>query len=78
MIDKPESPAYSDLQRQLEGLSETQLKIVSAMKVPSMHVDDIIRESGLNAAAVLSELTVMQIQGYVRQEPGKRFSMNIQ
>lgn len=77
VIDKAAAPAYSDLQQQLSGLSETQLKIVAAMDAPHQHVDDIIRRCGLPAASVLSELTVLQIQGYVLQEPGKRFSLNI-
>ena len=77
VIDKAPAPAYSDLQRQLSGLSETQLKIVAAMDTPHQHVDDIIRRCGMPAASVLSELTVLQIQGYVLQEPGKRFSLNI-
>ena len=77
-IDKEKAPAYIDLQQQLEGLSEQQLKIVAAMNEPHRHVDDIIRDCGLPAPTVLSELTMMQIQGFVKQEPGKRFSLNIQ
>lgn len=77
-IDKEKAPAYIDLQQQLEGLSERQLKIIAAMNEPHRHVDDIIRDCGLPAPTVLSELTMMQIQGFVKQEPGKRFSLNIQ
>ena len=78
VIDKDRDAAYIDLQQQLEGLSEQQLKIIAAMTEPHRHVDDIIRDCGLPAPTVLSELTVMQIQGCVKQEPGKRFSLNIQ
>ena len=77
VIDKAPAPSYSDLQQQLSGLSETQLKIIAVMDAPHQHVDDLIRRCGLPAASVLSELTVLQIQGYVLQEPGKRFSLNI-
>ena len=42
-----------------------------------VHIDDIIEKTGLPAAEALSELTLLQIGGYVRQEPGKRFSLNI-
>ena len=76
-IDKEKAPAYIDLQQQLEGLSEQQLKIIAAISEPHRHVDDIIRDCGLPAPTVLSELTMMQIQGFVKQEPGKRFSLNI-
>lgn len=76
-IDNAEKREYIDLKQQISELSENQLKIVSALDAPSMHVDDIIEKSGLPAAAVLSELTLMQIKGYVVQEPGKRFTLNI-
>ena len=76
-IDKEKDTAYIDLQQQLEGLSEQQLQIIAAISEPHRHVDDIIRECGLPAPLVLSELTMMQIQGYVKQEAGKRFSLNI-
>ena len=77
VIDKEKDRAYIDLQRQLERLSEPQLKIVTAMTEPPLHVDEIIRRSGLAARTVLSELTVLQLMGYVTQEQGKHFSLNV-
>lgn len=77
VVDKAVSVEYIDLQKQLEGLSEVQLRIISAMNQPDVHVDDIIERCGLTAAQVLSELTMLQIGGYIRQSPGKRFSLNI-
>lgn len=76
-IDKKETAVYIDLMKQLEGLSESQLKIVSVMEEPSMHVDDIIEKSGLSSAKVLADLTLMQLKGYVAQEKGKRFTLKI-
>lgn len=65
------------LSEQLEGLSEQQLKIVSVMTKPSMHIDDIIDLSQLPASVVLSELTLLQIKGFVAQAGGKRFTLKI-
>lgn len=65
------------LETQLSGLSENQLKIVGAMEKPNMHIDDIIDLSDLPASTVLSELTMLQIKGFVTQETGKRFTLNI-
>ena len=65
------------LENQLSALSETQLKIVSAMNKPSMHIDDIIDLSGLPASTVLAEMTLLQIKGYVEQGSGKRFTLKI-
>lgn len=71
------APTGEALKEQLAGLTENQLKIVSAITKPSMHVDDIIDLSALPAATVLSELTVLQIKGFVTQQAGKRFTLNI-
>lgn len=65
------------LESQLSSLTENQLKIISVIDRPSMHVDDIIDLSRLPASLVLSELTVLQIKGFVVQEQGKRFTLNI-
>ena len=72
--EKPEAPSLAS---QLEGLSEDQLKIVGVMSKANMHVDDIVDLSRLPAATVLSELTMLQIKGFVSQQPGKRFTLNI-
>ena len=76
-IDNTKKREYIDLREQLTGLNEKQLKIVSVMSEKSMHIDDIIDHSGLEAHVVLSELTILQIKGYVTQETGKRFTLNI-
>lgn len=77
VIDKREDAAYIDLQTVLEKLSESQIKIVSVMETPSMHVDDIIEKSGFSPARVLADLTMLQLKGIVTQEKGKRFTLNI-
>ena len=61
----------------VSSLTENQLRIVSVMDHPGMHVDDIIDLTQLSASVVLSELTILQIRGFVSQEQGKRFSLNI-
>ena len=76
-IDKAPAREYIDLQQQLEGLSEAQLKLVTALTEPHTHVDDLIERTGLPAHMVLAELTMLQIKGFVTAEPGKRFSLNI-
>ena len=77
VIDKPKPVEYIDLEKQLEDLSPEQLKIVSAMGKDPIHIDDLIDAVGLPAPAGLAELTMLQIDGVVSQEPGKRFILNI-
>lgn len=74
---KTETSGESKLETQISGLSEKQLKIISVMDRPSMHIDDIIELSQLPAATVLSEMTLLQIKGYVAQESGKCFTLKI-
>ena len=76
-VDKPEEKAYIDLSKQLDGLSEVQIQIVTAINHPQKHIDDIIEETGLPTATVLGQLTLLQIKGWVRREPGQRFSLNV-
>ena len=40
------------------------------------HIDDIIEETGLPTGTVLSQLTLLEIKGYVRHGTGQRFSLN--
>ena len=42
-----------------------------------MLADGVLSAPTWNRKSVLSELTLMQIKGYVVQEPGKRFTLNI-
>lgn len=65
------------LENQLSGLSEEQLKIVTAIGDEQAHIDDIAERAGLPVSKTLSELTLLQIKGYVNQERGKRFSLNV-
>lgn len=77
VIDKEKREEYIDLEKQLEGLNERQLTIVACMTGPSVHIDDIIESTGLAAHTVLSELTLLELEGMVTQEPGKRFTLNV-
>lgn len=72
-----EEKPTSELDRQLDTLNENQLKIISAMERANMHIDDIIDLSRLPAPTVLSEMTMLQIKGFVKQEKGKRFTLNL-
>lgn len=77
VIDKHPDADYIDLKKQLETLSDTQMSIVTVLDKPSVHVDDIIERTGLTPSRVLAELTMLQLKGYVKQESGKRFTLNI-
>lgn len=76
VIDKENGRRYIDLKDQLSDLSETQLKIITAVDNGGTHIDDIIETTGLGTATVLAQLTVLEIKGYIRREAGRRIALN--
>lgn len=76
VIDKENGRRYIDLKDQLRDLSETQLKIITAVDNGGTHIDDIIETTGLGTATVLAQLTVLEIKGYIRREAGRRIALN--
>lgn len=70
-IDKEKGKGYIDLREQLSGLSAEQLEIVKAVSGGSQHIDDIIETTGYTAAKVLSQLTLLEIKGYIRRDARK-------
>ena len=76
-IDNEPKRNYIDLQQVIQTLTQDELDLVNILKNGQMHVDDIILQSGLPAARVLSSLTLLEVKGYVTQQPGKRFDLNL-
>ena len=74
---KPPEAEQPSLRLQLEGLNETQLRLIAAIDEKEKHIDDLIEETGLPTATVLAQLTLLQVKGYVRASPGRRFSLNV-
>src|SRR5208283_3701028 len=59
----------------VDGLSPVQRKLYGLLSAEeSRHIDDIVDTSGLNSSEVLATLFDLEMQGIVRQLPGKQFS----
>lgn len=76
-IDIPQNRNYIDLQEIKSTLTEDECAIVDVLQQGQKHVDDVIAESGLPAARILASLTLLEVKGYVTQQPGKRFDLNL-
>ncbi len=76
VIDKKKDSGYIDLTKQLAELSDEQLKIIAAIDRGGSHIDDIIENTELSAAKVLSQLTILEIKGYIRRDSGRRVVLN--
>lgn len=76
-IDIPQKRNYIDLQEMKSTLSPDECAIAEILAGGQKHVDDIIAESGIPAGRILASLTLLEVKGYVTQQPGKRFDLNI-
>lgn len=76
-IDNSEQRNYIDLQQMKDQLTEDERTIVEILRPGQRHVDDIIAQSGMPAARVLASLTLLEVKGYVQQQPGKRFDLHL-
>lgn len=77
-IDKAAGMAYIDWDSRLAGFSETQQKILRRMIPGEVHVDEIIADTGIPAALVLAELTILSIKGAVEAQPGKHYRLKVE
>lgn len=74
-IDNGASSPYSDVNKPKVALSGLEQSIVDALDSEPKLVDDVIAETGLGTAKVLSALTILEIRGIVKRHPGKRISL---
>ena len=58
------------------GLTDDQMAILRALE-GEMQVDDIIEATQIPARRVLSALTLLELENYVTQSSGKRFSLQV-
>ena len=56
-----------------DKLTDDQRAVLLALDGGVVQADDLVERAQLPARRVLSALTVLQIQGYVAEESGKRF-----
>ncbi len=56
------------------GLDETESKLLSALAAGALGVDDLARQTGLEAGAAVASLTMLALKGHVTQQPGNRFA----
>lgn len=75
-IDKDVNRNYSDQQEKAAALSASEKTIVSALAQGRVHVDELTEKTGLPVARVLAALTLLEVKGFVIQEPGKYFHLN--
>lgn len=75
VIDNSENEPYSDLTKKL-SLTQAERDIAAQLAGGKKLVDDVIAQSELPAAQVLSSLTMLEIKGVVRRLPGRYVTLS--
>ena len=57
----------------VESLSDDQRDILLALGNKRLHPDELVEQTQIPMRRVLSALTLLQVQGYIKEENGKRF-----
>ena len=60
------------------GLTDDQMKLLRELAQGEKQVDDLIELSQIPTRRVLSALTMLELDGYVAQSGGKRFSIQVE
>ena len=72
-IDKDNGAAYSDLMSRPEGMTDDEYEVLKLLST-ELQADEIVEKCNIPANRVLAALTLLEIQGYVVQKPGKHFA----
>jgi len=72
--EEPTLPVL-DLAANDAGLTDDQIVLLRILKEGELQVDDLIEAAAIPTRRVLSALTLLEIEGYVSQSSGKRFTL---
>lgn len=72
-VDKAPERAYIDLSVNPEALTDDQRDLLLALADRQLLADDLVELTQIPVKRVLSALTLLHVQGYVDEGPGKRF-----
>ncbi len=73
--EKKQVPAEIEEALQTPQETDNEKMVRRFLSKEPVHVDEIIRKSGLTAQTVLSTITILQIKGKIKEHPGNRFSL---
>ena len=59
-----------------ENLSPDQKTLLRVLSDVPVYVDEIVEATGLPVSRVLAQLTLLEIKGFVRRDPGRYFALN--
>ena len=63
------------LDREKENLNSSDRQIIALLSDSRLHIDELINTTGLAPGDVLSSLMKLELNGIIKQYPGKLFSL---
>ncbi|MCL2563972.1 MAG: DNA-processing protein DprA, partial [Oscillospiraceae bacterium] len=75
-IDKVPKEVYIDVEALGKDRSEAERAVLACLGQEPVHVDEIVAKCGLPVQKVSVCLTTLGIADYIREHPGKRYSIN--
>ena len=75
-IDKRDKEDYIVLKKKPDDMSDDEFTVLSVLN-EQLQADEIVEITRLPSERVLSALTMLEIGGYVKRLPGKRFSASV-
>lgn len=78
ILDELNIIAKDEREKQTYTASETEVTLLRQMSFVPVHIDEICRNCGLDAAAVCSSLTMMELKGIVKQVGGMYYMLSSQ
>ena len=76
-VDIPDQEAYIDWKECRDKLTDDQQAVLLALTEGPRKADDLVEQTQLPVRRVLSALTILQVQGYAREESGKRYRLTV-
>jgi DNA processing protein len=73
-LERPQGEAISSRRVLPQQCSEDTRRIFGLLQERILHIDEVIETSGLSSAQVAQILLDLELQGFLRQLPGKRFA----
>jgi len=63
------------IEKDISSLSENQREVFSVLTTAPLHIDEIIRLTGIESSNLLSILLTLELNDFVAQLPGKHFQI---
>jgi len=72
-LNREDSSDEDRIDKIIASLSENQREVFSVLKREPLHIDEIIRLTGIEPSNLLSILLALELNDYIAQLPGKHF-----